>query len=68
MFFIIYLIIGFLLDLYIENIINNIPRDIMEIIMKEHKVDIYEQKTRFIILLICLFGWPFIIMNVFKDN
>lgn len=68
MFFIIYLIIGFLLDLYIENIINNIPRDIMEIIMKEHKVDIYEQKTRFIILLICLFGWPFILISIFNSK
>ena len=68
MFFIIYLIIGFLLDLYIENIINNIPRDMMEIIMKEHKVDIYEQKTRFIILLICLFGWPFILISIFNSK
>ena len=68
MFFIIYLIIGFLLDLYIENIINNIPRDIMEIIMKEHNVDIYEQKTRFIILLICLFGWPFILISIFNSK
>ena len=68
MFFIIYLIIGFLLDLYIENIINNIPRDIMEIIIKEHNVDIYEQKTRFIILLICLFGWPFILISIFNSK
>ena len=68
MFFIIYLIIGFLLDLYIENIINNIPRDIMEIIMKERNIDIYEQKTRFIILLICLFGWPFILISIFNSK
>lgn len=68
MIFTIYLIIGFLLDLHIENIINNTPRDMMEIIAKEYDVDIYNPKIRFIVLLICLFGWPFIIMNVFKDN
>ena len=68
MIFAIYLIIGFLLDLHIENIINNTQRDIMEIIMKEHKVDIYEEKTRFIILLICLFGWPFILISIFNSK
>lgn len=68
MFFIIYLIIGFLLDLYIENTINNTPRDIMGIIMKEHDVDIYDQKIRFIILLICLFGWPFILISIFNSK
>lgn len=68
MFFIIYLIIGFLLDLYIENTINNIPRDIMGIIMKEYDMDIYDQKIRFIILLICLFGWPFILISIFNSK
>lgn len=68
MFFYIYLIIGFLLNLCIENIINNIPRDIIEIIMKEYDVDIYDPKIRFIILLICLFGWPFILISIFNSK
>ena len=68
MFFIIYLIIGFLFDLYIENIINNTPRDIIEVISKEHNVDIYETKIRFIVLLMCLFGWPFILINMFNNK
>lgn len=68
MFFVIYLIIGFLLDLYIENIINTIPRDIIEVISKEYNINIYDQKTRFIILLICLFGWPFILISIFNSK
>jgi hypothetical protein len=68
MIFAIYLIIGFLLDLHIENIINNTPRDIMEIIAKEYDVDIYNPKIRFIVLLICLFGWPFLLINMFNNK
>lgn len=68
MIFVIYLIIGFLLDLYIENIINNIPRDIIEVISKEHNINVYDQKTRFIILLMCLFGWPFLLINMFNNK
>lgn len=68
MFFAIYLIIGFLLDLHIENIINNAPRDIMEIIAKEYDMDIYDPKIRFVILLICLLGWPFLLINMFNNK
>ena len=56
------------MDLHIENIINNAPRDIMEIIAKEHDLDIYDPKIRFIILLICLFGWPFLLINMFNNK
>ena len=65
---IIYLLIGFLLDLYIEYIINNIPTDILNVTFREYDIDIYNTKIRFIMLIICMIGWPFIIMNVFKDN
>ena len=65
---IIYLLIGFLLDLYIEYIINNIPTDILNVTFREYDIDIYNKKIRFIMLIICMIGWPFIIMNIFKDN
>lgn len=68
MIFAIYLIIGFLLDLYIENILNNIPHDLLNTITSGYDIDINDMSTRFIMLIVCMLGWPFIIMNVFKDN
>ena len=68
MIFLIYLIIGFLLDLYIENILNNISPDMIRAITIGYDIDINSPLVRFVMLLVCMFGWPFIIMNVFKDN
>ena len=65
---IIYLLIGFLLDLYIEYIINNIPPDVLNVISREYDIDIYNTKIRFIMLIICMIGWPLILFKIFNDK
>ena len=65
---IIYLLIGFLLDLYIEYIINNIPPDVLSVISREYDIDIYNTKIRFIMLIICMIAWPLILFKIFNNK
>ena len=64
--FLIYLIIGFMIDLWVEYILHNIPQDIINSF--GYDIDINSPLVRFVMLLVCMLGWPFIIMNIFKDN
>jgi hypothetical protein len=64
--FLIYLIIGFIIDLWVEYILHNIPQSIIDSLYPD--IDINSLSVRFVMLLVCMLGWPFIIMNVFKDN
>lgn len=68
MIFSIYLIIGFLLDLYIENILNIIPPDLLNTITSGYDIDINDMSTRFIMLIICMLGWPFILIKFFNER
>ena len=55
-----------MIDLWVEYILRNIPQSIID--SWGYDVDINSPLVRFVMLLVCMFGWPFIIMNVFKDN
>lgn len=60
----IYLLIGFFLTLYVEYILDNVPKDIIDIFAQD--LDINSFTTHFAIMLVCVFGWPFILMKMFN--
>ena len=62
----IYLAIGFLLDIMVENAIRTLPNNIIDNICGD--INLNDISIRFVILLVCLFGWPIIIIKLILNE
>lgn len=62
----IYLAIGFLLDIMVENAIRTLPSNIIDNICGD--INLNDVSIRFVLLLVCLFGWPIIIIKLFLNE
>lgn len=58
----IYILIGFFLTLYIEYLLDNIPKDVIYVLAPE--LDLNNFTTHLAIVLVCVFGWPFILIKM----
>lgn len=65
-FFIIYLTIGFILGIYVELCLRIIPRDIIDSF--GYDIDLDQPSVRFILFLVCMIGWPFILIKTINNN
>ena len=62
----IYLAIGFLLDIMVENAIRTLPNNIIDNICGD--INLNGISIRFVILLVFLFGWTIIIIKLILNE
>lgn len=60
----IYILIGFFFTLYVEYLLNVIPKDIIDTLA--YDLDFNNFTTHFAIMLVCVFAWPFILIKMFN--